>query len=209
MQELAVPPLATVPDRGCLGDVVFPNPNEAPNSVSFRRKVDGAWRDVTAAQFSAEVVEIAKGLIASGIGPGDRVGILAAKCYEWTLFDFGIWAAGAVSVPIYVTSSAEQIEWILSDSGAVAVVVENAALEQKVESVRGSLERLSTVWRIDDGAVEHLVAAGADIPDTEVQDRRGAVSPDALATIIYTSGTTGRPKGVVLTHRNLFASVSG
>ena len=207
MQELAVPPLATVPDRGGLGDVVFTNADEAPNSVSFRRKVDGAWRDVTAAQFSAEVVEIAKGLIASGIGPGDRVGILAANCYEWTLFDFGIWAAGAVSVPIYVTSSAEQIEWILSDSGAVAVVVENAALEQKVESVRGSLERLSTVWRIDDGAVEHLVAAGADIPDTEVQDRRGAVSPDDLATIIYTSGTTGRPKGVVLTHRNLFASV--
>ena len=207
MQELAVPPLATVPDRGGLGDVVFTNADEAPNSVSFRRKVDGAWRDVTAAQFSAEVVEIAKGLIASGIGPGDRVGILAANCYEWTLFDFGIWAAGAVSVPIYVTSSAEQIEWILSDSGAVAVVVENAALEQKVESVRGSLERLSTVWRIDDGAVEHLVAAGADIPDTEVEDRRGAVSPDDLATIIYTSGTTGRPKGVVLTHRNLFASV--
>jgi long-chain acyl-CoA synthetase len=207
MQELAVPPLATVPDRGGLGDVVFTNADEAPNSVSFRRKVDGAWRDVTAAQFSAEVVEIAKGLIASGIGPGDRVGILAANCYEWTLFDFGIWAAGAVSVPIYVTSSAEQIEWILSDSGAVAVVVENAALEQKVESVRGSLERLSTVWRIDDGAVEHLVAAGEDIPDTEVEDRRGAVSPDDLATIIYTSGTTGRPKGVVLTHRNLFASV--
>jgi long-chain acyl-CoA synthetase len=207
MQELAVPPLATVPDRGGLGDVVFTNADEAPNSVSFRRKVDGAWRDVTAAQFSAEVVEVAKGLIASGIGPGDRVGILAANCYEWTLFDFAIWAAGAVSVPIYVTSSAEQIEWILSDSGAIAVVVENAALEQKVESVRGSLERLSRIWRIDDGAVDSLVSAGENLPDAEVEDRRAAVTPDDLATIIYTSGTTGRPKGVVLTHRNLFASV--
>ena len=207
MQELAVPPLATVPDRGGLADVVFTNADEAPNTVSFRRKVDGAWRDVTAAQFSAEIVEVAKGLIASGIGPGDRIGILAANCYEWTLFDFAIWAAGAVSVPIYVTSSAEQIEWILSDSGATAVVVENEALEQKVESVRGALDGLSSIWRIDGGAVDDLVAAGKDTPDVEVEDRRGAVTPDELATIIYTSGTTGRPKGVVLTHRNLFASV--
>ncbi len=207
MRELAVPPLATVPDRGGLADVVFTNADEAPNAVSFRRKVDGAWRDVTAAQFSAEVVEVAKGLVMSGIGPGDRIGILAANRYEWTLFDFAIWAAGAVSVPIYVTSSAEQIEWILSDSGAVAVVVENAALEQKVESVRGALDGLSSVWRIDAGAVDALVTTGKDTPDTEVAARRGAVVPDDLATIIYTSGTTGRPKGVVLTHRNLFAAV--
>jgi long-chain acyl-CoA synthetase len=207
MQELAVPPLATVPERGGLGDVVFTNADEAPNAVSFRRKVDGAWRDVTAAQFSAEVVEVAKGLIASGIGPGDRIGILSANRYEWTLFDFAIWAAGAVSVPIYVTSSAEQIEWILSDSGATAVVVETEALADKVESVRGALGGLSSIWRLDAGAVDDLVAAGKDTPDMAVEDRRGAVTPDDLATIIYTSGTTGRPKGVVLTHRNLFASV--
>ena len=124
MRELAVPPLASVPDSGGLADVVYLNAKEAPTDVVFRRKVGGAWHDVTTEQFLAQVVEVAKGLVASGIGLGDRVGILAANCYEWTLFDFAIWVAGAASVPIYVTSSAEQIEWILSDSGAAAVITE-------------------------------------------------------------------------------------
>ncbi|OLF17849.1 AMP-dependent synthetase/ligase [Actinophytocola xanthii] len=207
MRELAVPPLATVPDRGGLADIVYTNADEAPNAVSFRRKVGGAWRDVTAAQFLAEVIDVAKGLIAQGVGAGDRVGILSANCYEWTLFDFAVWAAGAVSVPIYVTSSEEQIEWIMSDSGAVAVVVENAALEKKVDAVRGALSDLKQVWRIDGGAVDTLVAAGRETSTEAVEERRRSVVPDDLATIIYTSGTTGRPKGVVLTHRNLFASV--
>ena len=206
MRELAVAPLASVPDSGGLADVVFQNADEAPNSVAFRRKVDGAWRDVTTAQFRAEVVEVAKGLVAAGIKPGDRVGILSANCYEWTLFDFAVWAAGAASVPIYVTSSEEQIEWIMSDSGAVAVIVETAALEAKVESVRGKLDGLQHVWRIDDRAVEKLVEAGNDTDDAVIDERRAGVSPDDLATLIYTSGTTGRPKGVVLTHRNMFAA---
>jgi len=206
MRELAVAPLASVPDSGGLADVVFQNADEAPNSVAFRRKVDGAWRDVTTAQFRAEVVEVAKGLVAAGIKPGDRVGILSANCYEWTLFDFAVWAAGAASVPIYVTSSEEQIEWIMSDSGAVAVIVETAALEAKVESVRGKLDGLQHVWRIDDRAVEKLVEAGKDTDDSVIDERRAGVSPDDLATLIYTSGTTGRPKGVVLTHRNMFAA---
>jgi long-chain acyl-CoA synthetase len=207
MRELAVPPLAPVPASGGMAEAVFTNADEAPNTVSFRRKVDGAWRDITAAQFSAEVGEVAKGLVAAGIKPGDRIGILAANCFEWTLFDFAIWAAGAASVPIYVTSSAEQVEWIMSDSGAVGLVVENQALLDKVESVRGSLPDLANVWRIDDGAVDTLVAAGKDVADEEIRSRRAAVEPDDLATLIYTSGTTGRPKGVVLTHRNLWASV--
>src|ERR1044072_1391338 len=195
MRELAVPPLATVPASGGMAEAVFTNADEAPNTVSFRRKVDGAWRDVTAAQFSAEVAEVAKGLVASGIKPGDRIGILSANCYEWTLFDFAIWAAGAASVPIYVTSSAEQIEWIMSDSGAVGLVVENQALVDKVGSVRGSLTGLEHVWRIDDGAVDKLVDAGKDVADDEIAARRAAVQPDDLAPLIYTSGTTGRPKG--------------
>jgi long-chain acyl-CoA synthetase len=206
MRELAVAPLASVPDSGGLADVVFRNADEAPNGVAFRRKVDGAWRDVTTAQFRAEVVEVAKGLVAAGIEPGDRVGILSANCYEWTLFDFAIWAAGAASVPIYVTSSEEQIEWIMSDSGAVAVIVEDGALAAKVESVRGKLDGLKHVWQIDDRAVERLVEAGKDTDDAVVDERRAGVSPDDLATLIYTSGTTGRPKGVVLTHRNMFAA---
>jgi long-chain acyl-CoA synthetase len=206
MRELAVPPLAAVPDSGGLADVVFANADEAPNSVTFRRKAGGAWRDVTAAQFRTEVLEVAKGLIASGVRAGDRIAILSANCYEWTLFDFAIWAAGAASVPIYVTSSAEQIEWIMSDSGAVGVVAENAALAQRVEEVRGELSALEHVWRIDDKAVEALVKAGKEVEDTAVAERRAGVGVDDLATLIYTSGTTGRPKGVALTHRNLFAA---
>jgi long-chain acyl-CoA synthetase len=206
MRELAVPPLASVPESGGMADVVYTNADEAPNAVSFRRKVGGAWRDVTSAQFLAEVVEVAKGLVAAGIEPGDRIAILSANCYEWTLFDYAIWAAGAASVPIYVTSSAEQIEWILSDSGAAGVVVENAALANRVDEVRGRFDGLKHVWRLDDKAVESLVEAGKDVSDETVDERRKAVVPDDLATLIYTSGTTGRPKGVTLTHRNLFAS---
>ncbi|MFL6121626.1 AMP-dependent synthetase/ligase [Actinophytocola sp.] len=206
MRELAVPPLASVPDSGGLADVVYLNATEAPTDVVFRRKTGGAWRDVTTEQFLGEVVGVAKGLVASGVGPGDRVGILSANCYEWTLFDFAIWVAGAASVPIYVTSSAEQIEWILSDSGAVAVLTENAPLTDCVEQVRDKLTDLKQVWRIDDNAVEALVEAGGDVADEVIDERRRSVGPDDLATLIYTSGTTGRPKGVVLTHRNLYAA---
>jgi long-chain acyl-CoA synthetase len=206
MRELAVPPLASVPDSGGLADVVYQNAAQAPTDVVFRRKAGGAWRDVTAQQFLAEVVEVAKGLVASGVGPGDRVAILSANCYEWTLFDFAVWVAGAASVPIYVTSSAEQIEWILSDSGAVAVVAENAALAERVDQVHDKLVDLKQVWRIDDKAVDTLVAAGRDVADEVIDQRRAAVWPDDLATLIYTSGTTGRPKGVALTHRNLYAA---
>lgn len=206
MRELAVPSRVTIPATGGIGEAVFTNAEEAPNDVVFRRKVGDQWLDVTAERFRTEVVDVAKGLIASGIGAGDRVGILAATRYEWTLFDFAIWAAGAVSVPIYVTSSAEQIEWILSDSGSVAVIVENVELADKVESVRPQLPDLTRVWQIDGGAVEEIVAAGKDVDPSEVDRRRHGVTPDDLATLIYTSGTTGRPKGCVLTHRNLIAA---
>jgi long-chain acyl-CoA synthetase len=206
MRELAVPPLASVPDSGGLADVVYLNAKEAPTDVVFRRKVGGAWRNVTSEQFLAEVVEVAKGLVASGVGPGDRVAILAANCYEWTLFDFAIWVAGGASVPIYVTSSAEQVEWILSDSGAVAVVVENASLAARVDEVRDKLTDLKQVWRIDDKAVESLAAAGKDVADEVLDERRAAIRADDLATLIYTSGTTGKPKGVALTHRNLYSA---
>jgi long-chain acyl-CoA synthetase len=206
MRELAVPTRVTIPDGGGLADLVFTNAQEAPRHVVFRRKVDEAWQDVTATEFRDEVVGVARGLIAAGVGPGDRVGILSATRYEWTLFDFAIWAAGAVPVPIYVTSSPEQIEWILSNSGAVAVVVEDGDQVRKVDGIRGQLPGLKHVWQLDDGAVEALVAGGAETSADEVDARRAAVKPDDLATIIYTSGTTGRPKGCVLTHRNFFAS---
>jgi long-chain acyl-CoA synthetase len=206
MRELAVPTRVTIPTSGGLADLVFTNATQAPDDVVFRRKIGDTWRDVTAEQFRDEVVDLAQGLIASGIGAGDRIGILAATRYEWTLFDFAVWAAGAVSVPIYVTSSAEQIEWILSDSGAVAVIVENAELAGKLDGVRSQLPDVRQVWQIEDGAVDTIVEAGKGVDAAEVDTRRNAVTADDLATIIYTSGTTGRPKGCMLTHRNFFAA---
>ncbi|TDQ04468.1 AMP-dependent synthetase/ligase [Labedaea rhizosphaerae] len=205
MPEFAVPALADVPETGGIADLIYTNAADEPRAVVFRRKVSGSWQDVTAEQFLAEVVDVAKGLVASGVGAGDRVAILAATRYEWTLFDFAIWAAGGVSVPIYVTSSEEQIQWILSDSSAVAVVVETAEHQAKVDAVRGETPDLKHVWQIDDGAVDTLVQAGKETDAAEVEARRNAVKPADVATIIYTSGTTGRPKGCVLTHANFFA----
>jgi long-chain acyl-CoA synthetase len=206
MRELAVESRVTIPDSGGLADLVFTNAAEAPGQVVLRRKVDGSWQDVTATQFRDQVIDLAKGLIAAGIGAGDRVAILSATRYEWTLFDFAIWAAGAAAVPVYATSSDEQVQWILSDSGAVAIVVENAPQAARIASVKDGLPALRDIWQIEAGAVERLVEAGKDTDAAEVEARRGAVKPDDLATIIYTSGTTGRPKGCVLTHRNLFAA---
>ncbi|HEV2784029.1 MAG TPA: long-chain fatty acid--CoA ligase [Actinophytocola sp.] len=206
MRELAVPTRVTIPDRGGLADLVFTNAREAPRHVVFRRKGAGGWRDVTAERFRDEVVDVARGLIAAGIAAGDRVGILAATRYEWTLFDFAIWAAGAVPVPIYVTSSAEQIEWIMSNSGAVAVLVENDDQAAKIDGIRGHLPNLEHVWWLTDDGVASIVELGRDTDPAEVEARRAAVRPADLATIIYTSGTTGRPKGCMLTHANFFAS---
>ncbi|TQS44578.1 AMP-dependent synthetase/ligase [Cryptosporangium phraense] len=206
MREFAQPAVYTVPDGANLTDPVWSAADEAPSQVTFRRPLDG-WTDVTALQFRDEVVGVAKGLIATGVKPGERVGLMARTRYEWTLIDYAIWTAGGVTVPIYETSSAEQVQWILGDSGAVTVVVETSAHQSMVEAVRGELPDLGRVWQIDASAVSLLVEAGSSVPDDEVAARRAALGPDDVATIIYTSGTTGRPKGCVLTHRNLLFEV--
>ncbi|MDQ3579767.1 MAG: long-chain fatty acid--CoA ligase, partial [Actinomycetota bacterium] len=204
MREFAVPPVTKREETGGLADLIYTNAKEAPLDVTFARKSGAGWQDVTSERFLAEVVEVARGLIGSGVGPGDRVAILAATRYEWTLLDFAIWAAGGISVPIYVTSAPEQIKWILSDSGSVAVIVETPEHQEKLNSVKGDLPELKHVWQIDDGAIETITAAGAGIDAAEVDARRTAVTPEDVATIIYTSGTTGQPKGCVLTHKNFF-----
>jgi long-chain acyl-CoA synthetase len=204
MREIAVAPLVE-PYGGGLADLIYTNAAEVPDTVVFSRKVNDGWQDVTAAQFRDEVVAVGRGLIGSGIGAGDRVGILAATRYEWTLFDFAIWAVGAVPVPIYATSSIEQMQWILSDSGTVAVVVENDELAARVDAARAEVPTLKQVWNIEKGAVDELVAVGATETAEAVDARRKAVKASDVATIIYTSGTTGRPKGCVLTHANFHA----
>ncbi|MFF8578656.1 AMP-dependent synthetase/ligase [Streptomyces albidoflavus] len=205
MREFSLPALYEVPADGNLTDIVRRNAERHPDSAVIARKVDGAWEDLTATAFLAEVRAAAKGLMASGVQPGDRVGLLSRTRYEWTLMDFAIWSAGAVTVPVYETSSPEQIEWILGDSGAVACVVETPAHAASVESVRGALPALKHVWQLDAGGVAELERAGAGLSDEAVDERSALAGADDPATIVYTSGTTGRPKGCVLTHRSFFA----
>ncbi|MCQ4045666.1 AMP-dependent synthetase/ligase [Streptantibioticus rubrisoli] len=205
MREFSLPALYEVPADGNLTDLIRRNAAQHPDVPVLARKRDGVWQDVTARQFLAEVRAAAKGLIASGVEPGDRVALMSRTRYEWTLLDFAIWSAGAITVPVYETSSAEQVEWILGDSGAVACVVETTVHEELVESVRERLPRLKHLWRIDAGAVETLGSSGSDVSDAEVEERSTVADADTPATIVYTSGTTGRPKGCVLTHRSFFA----
>src|SRR3954469_1335761 len=207
VRELSVPPTATVGPDDALTDMVARNAAEHPDDVGLRRQVDGRWVDVTYRQCAAEVDGVAKGLIASGVQPGDRVGLLAKTRYEWTVLDYAIWTAGAVVVPVYETSSPDQIAWILSDSGARALVVETAAHAAEVDSVRSEAPELGPVWVIEDGGLDTLTRAGADVSDDELAARRATLTSASLATLIYTSGTTGRPKGCELTHANFLFEI--
>ncbi|MEU9983012.1 AMP-binding protein [Streptomyces sp. NPDC050856] len=205
MREFSLPALYEVPTDGNLTDLIRRNAAQHPDVAVMGRKVAGAWTDVTASQFLTEVRSAAKGLIALGVRPGDRVGLMSRTRYEWVQMDFAIWSAGAVTVPVYETSSAEQVQWILGDSGAVAVVVEGDTHAAAVESVRDALPLLRHVWQIDKGGVGELAEAGRDVSEETVDERSATAKADDIATIVYTSGTTGRPKGCVLTHRNFFA----
>lgn len=205
MREFSLPALYEVPSDGNLTDLIRRNAAQHPDVAVLGRKVAGVWTDVTATQFLAEVRAVAKGLIASGIRPGERVALMSRTRYEWVLLDFAIWSAGAVTVPVFETSSAEQVQWILGDSGTAAVVVESDAHAASVKSVSDGLPELRHVWQIDKGCVAELTAAGAEITEAVVDGRSATAKADDPATIVYTSGTTGRPKGCVLTHRAFFA----
>ncbi|MFF6982674.1 AMP-dependent synthetase/ligase [Streptomyces sp. NPDC008343] len=208
VREAYVPPFAPPVTHGSLGDLPFDNAAAAPDAVVLsRRGEDGRWSDVTAAQFAEQVQAVAKGLIAEGLEPGDRIAIMARTTYEWTLLDFGAWAAGLVTVPVYPTSSVFQTRWILQDSGAVALVTETAAQAAALGPELDRVPDLHRMWVMEKGHVERLAELGAQQPDGEVGVRRGMLVPDTLATLIYTSGTTGRPKGCALTHGNFFAEV--
>jgi long-chain acyl-CoA synthetase len=205
VREFSTPLTTEIPTTGNLTDDVVTNAREAGSTVQFSRRPggpDSGWEDVTAAEFLTEVSAVAKGLIAAGIEVGDRVALISKTRYEWTLFDYAIWFAGAVTVPIYETSSAEQVHWILSDSGARAVITETPDHLARVREIRGDLDELNHVWSIADNAVDTLSRLGGDISDEELEKRRTTATPLDLATLIYTSGTTGRPKGCMLTHGN-------
>ncbi|OKI66760.1 long-chain fatty acid--CoA ligase [Streptomyces sp. MJM1172] len=208
VREVIVPPLAAPQGYGSLGDIPFDNALAAPaEAVLARKDRDGTWRDVSAVEFAAQVLAVAKGLIAEGLREGDRLAIMARTTYEWTLLDFAGWAAGLVTVPVYPTASALQARWIIQDSGAVACAVEDTEQARLISSERANLPGLAHLWEFDTGAIERLVKAGERIPGALVHARRAARTPDSVATLVYTSGTTGQPKGCVLTHANFFAEV--
>ncbi|MFF7328688.1 AMP-binding protein [Streptomyces sp. NPDC008150] len=208
VREVSTAALAPERKTGSVADLPFTNAAEAPGAVVLRRRAGGAWQPVTAAEFAAQVTAVAKGLIAAGLEPGGRVALMSATRYEWTVLDFAVWAAGGRSVPVYATSSAEQVEWIVRDSVTRFVVTETADMAATVASATAGHSEPPRVWRLDADAIGQLTALGREIPDEEVTARRAALTPDDVATICYTSGTTGRPKGCVLTHANLHAEAA-
>ncbi|MER5524208.1 AMP-dependent synthetase/ligase [Streptomyces sp. NPDC002677] len=210
VREASVPPFAPPVRHGSLADLPFENAEAEPGAIVLSRKPatgEGRWEQVTAAQFAAQVMAVAQGLIAEGLMPGDRIAVMARTTYEWTLLDFGAWAAGLVTVPVYPTSSVFQTRWILHDSGAVALVTETSAQAAALGPELDRLPDLRHLWVMEKGHVDRLAEAGGHVQDAEVAVRRGMLGPDTIATLIYTSGTTGRPKGCALSHGNFFAEV--
>ena len=195
---LIVPP---APDDN-VTDLLEQRVAATPDRVIFATPAGEGWNDVTAGDFRDRVVAVAKGFAAGGLQPGDRIGLMCKTSYEWTLVDFALFYAGAVMVPIYETSSAAQIQWILEDSGARGLITETAEHASRFDEVREQSKGVELEWRLDEGAIEKLVASGAEVPDDEIERRRTIANGDDIATLIYTSGSTGRPKGCVLTHSN-------
>ncbi|WP_068277300.1 AMP-dependent synthetase/ligase [Aldersonia kunmingensis] len=215
MREFEVPASFTIPADVSMADTVFRYAAESPSFVPFKvPSGGGAWSDVTAAQFAADVAGVAKGLMASGIEFGDRVAIMSATRYEWVVLDYAIWTAGGCTVAIYETSSSEQAKWVLEDSGTKILVIESPRHRATIDEISGGLPDLKEILQIepaDDkpGAIAELVERGRSVSDEDLDARRTQVGADSPATLIYTSGTTGRPKGVQLTHSNLYAEAIG
>ena len=205
MREFSVPPLVVVPPETNITDLVLRQAAKASNPALFSRlDASGSWQDISATDFLADVRALAKGLMASGVGAGDRVGIMSRTRYEWSLVDFAIWFAGAVSVPIYETSSPSQVAWNLGDSGAVAAFGEAAHHEDIIRQAvtAEALTSLQHVWQLEGNGLDALREAGRGVSDDDLEARRKTAGLRDTATIIYTSGTTGRPKGCELTHGN-------
>lgn len=203
MNEISTPAIVPTATEGNLTNLIAERAWFEPERVTMSRPLGDGWQPVTAREVEEEVRATAKGLIAAGIQIGDRVAIMARTRYEWTILDFAIWYAGGCVVPIYETSSAEQVDWILNDSGSVGLIVETPTHKELVSTVLPS--HTKHVWVMTEDVLATLRSAGSNISDDEIERRRNALVPSSLATLIYTSGTTGRPKGVQLTHSNFLS----
>nr|WP_228386777.1 AMP-dependent synthetase/ligase [Ornithinicoccus halotolerans] len=191
--------------QGSLADLPRGWARRDPGRALYAVPEGPTWRDVSASEFDQQVRALARGLVAAGIEPGDRVALMSRTRYEWTLVDFALWTAGAVPVPVYETSAPGQAAWIMADSGVVAAVVETTEHLATVTGVREQVPTLRDVWAIEAGALDELVTAGAEVSEAQLDQRVAGQDRQALATIIYTSGTTGQPKGCELTHGNFLA----
>ncbi|MDM4719278.1 AMP-dependent synthetase/ligase [Micromonospora sp. WMMA1363] len=221
MRDVAVAPVEVGAVSAGLAERVWINAREAPHAVQFvrpapvsrawpaRRSLRGGDLPVTCEQFRDDVLSLARGFLAAGVGHGDRVALMSRTRYEWTLVDYALWTIGAVTVPVYETASADQLGWILSDSGAVGCVLETPAHAELATSRRSDLPELREVWQIEAGDLIALAGRGRAVEEARIDARRERVTDGDVATIVYTSGTTGRPKGCVLTHRNLRCDVTG
>lgn len=198
-------PMAILDPHAALPDLLLANATVTPEAIGYSRFDGEHWTDISNEQFWIEVQQLARGFIASGIEAGDRVGIMSRTRYEWTLVDFALWTAGAVPVPIYDSSSTDQVHWILSDSAAVACIVETPRNAKTVDQAIADLAHVTQVWCITDNDLDTLAARGDEVPSELLDQRRASLNVDSLATVIYTSGTTGRPKGCELTHGNFLA----
>ncbi|MQA81982.1 MAG: AMP-binding protein [Streptosporangiales bacterium] len=206
MREFTAPDTIEIDSGDNLAKTVARHAAERPDTVLFRRKLDDSWQPVTAAEFNTEVRALAKGLVANGILPGDRVALMASTSYEWTLVDYAVFTAGAVTVPVYDTSSQSQVDWIVGNSGAKLAFAQTPALAALLEKARGEAPALSSVWTWEDGGIDEMYQLGEDVPDDEIDRRIEGTHAESIATLVYTSGTTGRPKGCELTHLNLLSN---
>ena len=207
-REVYAEPLAAPLAHGSLADLPFDNARQEPKKIALRRRTEQGWQPVTAAEFAQQVSETARGLIQAGLAVGGRVALMSRTRYEWAVLDFAIWTAGGQTVPVYPTSSSVQLEWILEDSGARLIVVEDEGTAAIARQAMKVLDLDLPIWIIDQGGLGQLAELSLGVPDSELLDRRAVLTPETIATIVYTSGTTGRPKGCVLTHAALHAEAA-
>jgi len=200
--QFEVPAIVPADPQANVTDLLVDRVKATPNLALFAVPEGDGWRDITAAEFHAQVIALAKGLVAAGIEPGDKVGFIARTTYDWTLVDFALFFAGAVMVPIYETSSPAQIAWNLTDSGAIACITESTDHSARLDEIRAEVPLVRSVWEMHRGDLDKLVSQGKDVTDAEIERRRNIANGADIATLIYTSGSTGRPKGCVLTHSN-------
>src|SRR5689334_6368886 len=212
VREFSVPASFTVGEHDNVVSSVFSHERDDPDHVIFQRLVDGTWTNVTCKEAAGQIRSAALGLIAEGVQPGDRVAVFSATRYEWPILDLAILSVGALTVPIYETNSAEQVRFVLQDSGAVLIFAETDAHADKIEHLAQELPELRKVFRIDGSgprALDALTEAGASVDAEELDNRLAGIRSADPATLIYTSGTTGQPKGCQLTHSNLMYEIRG